>query len=103
MTDMKNKIDDVVEAFYRQLPEADYPKALIEGYPRIASRIYSLRGNKPALQEYFDSLLTDERGGRAGFPFPIIVSIQNLFDIMVGIPDGFVDTDRIFTGFKKLK
>lgn len=101
MADMNQNIDPAAEAFYRKLPEADYPKVLIEGYPRLADKIFSLRGNKEALRAFFDGLLTDERGGRQGFPFPVIVTIQNLYDIMVGIPDGFVDTDRIFTGRKK--
>ncbi len=101
MADAKNQVDDAAEAFFRKLPEADYPKALIEGYPRIANHIFSLRNNKEALRVHFESLLTDDRGGRQGFPFPVIVNIQALYDAMVGISDGFIDTGRLFTGRPK--
>lgn len=95
MADAPKPIDPAAEAFYRKLPEGDYPKALIEGYPRIADKIFSLRTSKEALRVYFDSLLTDDRGGRQGFPFPVIVNIQGLYDTMVGISDGFVRTNRL--------
>jgi hypothetical protein len=95
MADAPKGIDPAAEAFYRKLPEADYPKALIEGYPRIADKIFSLRANKEALRVYFDSLLTDDRGGRQGFPFPVIVNVQGLYDSMVGISDGFIKTNRL--------
>lgn len=94
MADEILKIDDATEAFYRAMPEESYPAALIDGYPRIAMQIHSLRGNKTALAEYFDSLLNDERGGRQGFPFRVLVNIQGLYDVMVGIPDGFFRTGR---------
>jgi hypothetical protein len=94
MADEILKIDNAAEAFYRAMPEANYPTALIDGYPRIAMKIHSLRGNKIALAEYFDSLLNDERGSRQGFPFRVIVNIQGLYEVMIGIPDGFFRTGR---------
>ncbi len=94
MAESTSKLDPEAEVFYGKLPPADYPKALIEGYPRIANQIVALGTNKTNLAKYFDSLLSDDRGGRQGFPFPVLVNIQNLFDILVGIPDGFADTDR---------
>ena len=96
MADAPLGLSDAVLAFYRKLPQADYPKALIDGYPRIATQIVTLNTNKTALAAYFQSLLSDDRGGRQGFPFPVLVNIQNLFDVMIGIPDGFADTDRLF-------
>jgi len=101
MADAQKAIDAAAEAFYRALPEGEYPKALIDGYPRIADKIFALRGNKEALRVYFEGLLTDDRGGRQGFPFPVIVNVQNLYDTMVGISDGFIDTGRFFTGRPK--
>lgn len=78
MADAQKAIDAAAEAFYR-----------------------ALRGNKEALRVYFEGLLTDDRGGRQGFPFPVIVNIQSLYDTMVGISDGFIDTGRFFTGRPK--
>jgi hypothetical protein len=95
MANTKNKFDETADAFFHKLPEADYPKALIEGYPRIAEKIFSLRNDKKALGAYFESLLTIERSSRQGFPFPVIVNIQSLYDMMVGISDGFVRTNRM--------
>lgn len=92
----KAKIDPAVEAYFRMLPEADYPAALIDKYPRIATHIYTLRGSKAALKEHFESLLTDNRGGRQGFPFSVIVNIQTLYDSLIGIPDGFHKTGKFF-------
>ena len=95
MADTASLLTPEAAAFYKQLPPADYPSQLIETYPRIANQIVALRSNEPALAKYFESLLADERGGRQGFPFPILVEIQNLFDSMIGIPGGFTDTNSI--------
>jgi hypothetical protein len=103
MAESITTLDAAAEAFYRELPPADYPTALIERFPRIANQIVSLRGNKTRLHAYFNSLLNDDRGGRQGFPFPVLANIQNLFDILIGIPDGFVDTDLIYSGANKPK
>jgi hypothetical protein len=101
MAESSSKLDPEAEAFYAKLRPEDYPKALIEGYPRIANHVVSLGNNKVALTAYFNSLLSDDRGGRQGFPFPVLINIQNLFDIMVGIPDGFADTERLFVSSVK--
>lgn len=103
MVDSTLKLDAVAEAFYSKLQPADYPKALIETFPRIANHIVSLGNNKTTLTAYFNSLLSSDRSGRQGFPFPVLVNIQNLFDTLVGIPDGFVDTDLIYTGINRKK
>ena len=103
MAESTAKLDAAAEIFYRKLPETDYPKALIEGYPRIANHIVSLGNNKAALGPYFESLLSDFRVGRQGFPFPVLSNIQNLYDIMVGIPYGFVDTHRMLVSMSEKK
>ena len=103
MAEPTAKLDEAAEAFYRNLPEADYPKALIEDYPRIANRIVSMGNNKATLAPYFESLLSDYRVGRQGFPFPVLSNIQNLYDIMVGIPYGFVDTHRLLVSLSEKK
>ena len=68
------------------------PNDCIQG---IANKIFALCDNKAMLGQYFNSLLNDERGGRQGFPFGVIVNIQNLYDAMIGIPDGFIKTQRM--------
>ena len=103
MAESTATLDPAAEAFYRNLPEADYPKALIDEYPRIANRIVSMGNNKAVLAPYFESLLSDFRGTRQGFPFPVLSNIQNLYDIMVGIPYGFVDTHRLLASISEKK
>lgn len=95
MADTESRLTPEAEAYFKQLPSEDFPAQLIETYPRIANRIVALRSDEPALGKYFESLLADERGGRQGFPFPILVEIQNLFDSMIGIPGGFTDTNSL--------
>ena len=81
------------EAFFRTIPTADYPSKLIESFPRIANQIVALHNDKAALYRYFESLVADERGNRGGFDFSVLVEIQNLFDRLVGIPGGFLNSN----------
>ena len=93
MADAATNLTPQAATYYNNLPAEDHPGALIAAYPRIANQIVDLRNDKPALLKYFESLLADERGNRQGFDFKVLVEIQNLFDIMVGIPGGFTNTN----------
>ena len=103
MTEPKPQLDSAAEAFYRALPPADYPAALIEGFPHLANYIHRQRGNREALRSYFESLITVSSGGRQGFSLNVLSNIQMLFDIMVGIPDGFARTWPLSPGGTKKK
>lgn len=70
--------------FFRTLPGDQYPQALVDQYPRIANTIVELRYDQPKLANYFQSLLNDARGGRVGFPFAVLMNLQNLKDLMIG-------------------
>jgi hypothetical protein len=93
MAEAASKLTPEAETYFKNLPADEYPAMLIEAYPRIANQIVALRNNKPDLAKYFESLLADERGNRQGFAFRILVEIQTLFDVMVGIPGGFANTN----------
>jgi hypothetical protein len=95
MADAAANLNPEAEAYYQTLAPGNYPKLLIEAYPRIANQIVALHDDRDALSRYFVSLLADERGNRQGFAFPILVEIQNLFDTMVGIPGGFTNTNAL--------
>jgi hypothetical protein len=82
------------DSFYRTLPGKDYPQALVDTYPRIANTIVELREERAKLTEYFDSLLNDTRGGRQGFPFNVLMELQNLRDLMLGNVFGPEDATR---------
>lgn len=51
-----------------------YPRHLEEQYERILIKIEEL-WNKPEINEFFTDLLIDRRGGRAGFPHPVLEDI----------------------------
>ena len=72
------------EDFFRTLPGNEYPQALVDQYPRIANSIVELRYDHVKLANYFQSLLNDARGGRVGFPFAVLMNLQNLKDLMLG-------------------
>lgn len=74
--------------FFRTLPGDAYPQALVDQYPRIANTIVELRYDREKLGNYFQSLLNDSRGGRQGFPFAVLMNLQNLHDAMLGTESG---------------
>lgn len=70
--------------FLSTLEGSDYPKALVEGFPRIVNAIVELRLSRVELRTYLDNLLSDVRGGRKGFPLEILMDIQDLRERLVG-------------------
>ena len=87
------KLEPATEVYLRSLPNLKYPQALVDKFPRIANRVFSLKGNKPQLRAYFESLTNDTRGGRQGFPFNILMDIHNIREAMLGDNTGFVLDD----------
>lgn len=79
------------ETFFGSLPDEVYPHALIERFPRIANEIARRYGDREQLVRYFRSLLTDERGGRKGFPFQVLMDIENLKTHLLGDEHGEVN------------
>lgn len=53
------------------LPARDRPARLLESYPRVANRIALCWNDASLTNRLFDELLTDQRGGRKGFPSPV--------------------------------
>ena len=50
---------------------------LIENFPRIGNRIVLLWGSID-LQNYLNTLIVDERGGRQGFPHPVAEALLRI-------------------------
>lgn len=82
-TPEKVELTQEADDFFRTLPGDQYPQALVDQYPRIANMIVELREDRAKLKSYFDSLLNDSRGGRHGFPFKVMLDIQNLRDVLL--------------------
>jgi hypothetical protein len=88
ITPEKVELTQASDDFFRTLPGDIYPQALVDQYPRIANMIVELREDRAKLKIYFDSLLNDSRGGRHGFPFSVMLDIQNLRDRLLPADPG---------------
>ena len=89
----EDTLDPAAEQYLRNLPGLTYPQALVDRFPRIANKIVSLKNDKRQLRAYFESLTSDDRGGRQGFPFNVLMNIQDLREVMIGDNVGFVLDD----------
>jgi hypothetical protein len=66
------------------LPPNVRPNALLRQYPRIANLIAAAWRDPKAFYPYMDSLLTDKRGNRKGFPGEILnelVALQQFYEM----------------------
>lgn len=50
-----------------------------EKFPKVGDKIAQLWGSI-VLQEYLSKTIFDERGGRQGFPMPIVSALMHLFE-----------------------
>ncbi|HXC38250.1 MAG TPA: hypothetical protein VN667_04835 [Burkholderiales bacterium] len=73
-----NEVEEAVVV--RKQQEEEYPFITIQKFsPRIAKAIELMWGN-PELETYFDKLIVDDRGGRAGFPRPVMDALLKLYN-----------------------
>ncbi len=93
MTEETPQLDKAADDYFRALPDLKYPQALADAYPRIVNKLFELKDSKTQLREYFDSLTNDTRGKRAGFPFSVLMNLQDVREIMLGDANGFVADD----------
>lgn len=88
--EMKNpRLADIL----KDKPEK-YPYALETLYPRVLTRIMDLWDTPPALQECFEELMVDKRGGRQGFPKEVahdIFVLSAIYDDYLNRPPEGVD------------
>src|SRR5215467_15159757 len=61
-----------------ELPPRVKPVALMRQFPRIANLIAAAWDDLVQFEMYMDSLLTDKRGGRNGFPTDVIAELGAL-------------------------
>ena len=59
-------------AWFASLPSEVQPSALLRQYPRITNLIAATWGDSKAFDSYMESLLTDKRGNRRGFPRDVL-------------------------------
>jgi hypothetical protein len=63
-----DKLLPATVAWAERLPSDLRPVALLGRYARIANLVAATWGDSRAFEAYMDSLLTDKRGNRQGFP-----------------------------------
>lgn len=76
-------LEPETEAWLRALPGLTYPQALTTQFPRIANALAAVRHDPQALRERFHELLHDQRGGRRGFPFDVMMDLLALREALV--------------------
>lgn len=79
--------------YFRSLQGLKFPQALADTFPRIANTVFELKDDKLKLRNYLDSLIEDKRTGRHGFPFDVLMDIQDLREAMIGDVNQFVMDD----------
>ena len=93
MTDDTVQLTAAAENYFRALAGLKYPQALADKYPRIAQSIFALKDDETQLRACFASLIEDARGDRQGFPFDVMMDIQELREVMLGDVNQFVADD----------
>lgn len=93
MTDDTVHLSAAAEDYFRTLAGLTYPQALSNKYPRIAQTIFDLKDDETQLRACFALLIEDARGDRRGFPFDVLMDIQELREVMIGDVNRFVADD----------
>lgn len=93
MTDDTVQLKAAAEDYFRTLAGLKYPQALADKYPRIAQTIFDLKDDETKLRACFALLIEDARGDRQGFPFDVLMDIQELREVMIGDVNRFVADD----------
>ena len=73
-------LSDDASAWMAELPESVRPRQLALRYARIANRICQLWPERLKCERFLDDLMTDQRGGRKGFPLQIANELATLRD-----------------------
>ena len=73
-----NRASSRTLTWFSALPDDVQPLALLRRYPRIANLIVAVWADRKCFGTYMESLLTDQRGGRRGFPPDVIEDLVSL-------------------------
>jgi hypothetical protein len=65
-------------AWATRLPSELKPRALLDRYPRVANLVAATWADARAFETYIESLLTDKRGNRRGFPVEVQRELASL-------------------------
>jgi hypothetical protein len=74
-------INGTTRGWLRRLPAGRRPLQLCCRYPRVANRIAWCWRDPLLLDQVFEDLLVDRRGGRQGFPRAVVQELRRLRDL----------------------
>lgn len=68
---------------------------VLQNFPNVGEKIGQMWGSTD-LQDYLNKTIFDERGGRQGFPVPVVMALERIFEnhsklFPQGVPDPFWD------------
>ncbi len=78
----------------RKLPPGRRPDRLCEQFPRLVNQIAWHWRDPAEAREVLEGLLVDRRGGRQGFPRPIVLELRRLRDYLDRAADVHPDGGR---------
>ena len=67
-----------IASWIASLPPKARPHPLVAQFARIANFIRAMWADPPACRAYFDELFLDRRGGRKGFPAPLLRGLRDI-------------------------
>lgn len=77
------------------LPTENRPLFILTHYPKIANKLAEIWSDRASVQSYFDDLMLDHRGDRAGFPreaFDDLMRLQQLL-LPTTVPSPLIDEE----------
>lgn len=74
------------QAWLTALPATWRPTQLAQTYPRVANRLALCWGDSALIEQVFNELLLDRRGGRRGFPPPVAHELLQLRERHESLP-----------------
>lgn len=74
------KISGAAERWYANLPDKIKPTALRCKFPHILEQIQRAWESPRQVDQLFNGMMVDDRGGRQGFPFAAILEMHALKD-----------------------
>ncbi|HEX5805682.1 MAG TPA: hypothetical protein VFY31_05025 [Macromonas sp.] len=72
------------EDYLRNTPGLKYPQALATQFPRIVNQLVAAKADPDKLKAALRELTHDHRGKRQGFPFDVLMDLQDLQEFMLG-------------------
>ena len=73
-----DELNGATRLWLRRLPAGRRPQRLCEQFPHVANRLAFGWADPLIREQTLDDLLEDRRGGRAGFPVPVVRELQRL-------------------------